>query len=84
MNKKPGLRTEDSAHSTQHTALIPIPNKSDNNFVGCVPRTNIYGAWDAPYDKFIFDLEIESFLVPQHPVLSPQSSIPKAFLRSLI
>ena len=24
-----------------------------NNYVGCVPRTNDYGAWNAPYDMVL-------------------------------
>ncbi len=34
--------------------LIPILNQNKHNFVGCVPRTNINGAWDAPYDSSLF------------------------------
>src|SRR4030065_2496185 len=29
---------------------LPIPFQNNNNHVGCVPRTNVHGAWNAPYD----------------------------------
>ena len=46
----------------QPTVILFLFQNANNNYVGCVPRTNDCGAWDAPYDSII-DLEMELQLV---------------------